>query len=74
MGFWRFMKYMLVYDWLFGHHRDDTYGTHRSSGHQHYTDCFHDDCGCGCDLYDHEDYIQQDFDDDLDWDMLDDDF
>ena len=62
---------MFVLDWLFGHHKKESFVERSQGGNHCYTDYSHnDDYYCGG--YNRNDYAQQDFDDDLDSGMFDD--
>ncbi|MCM1140303.1 MAG: hypothetical protein NC453_17180 [Muribaculum sp.] len=75
MSFWSFIRDMFVFDWLFGHRKKESFWGHRQRESQLYADhSNHDDHNGGYSNYSHNDYIQQDFDDDLDSGMFDDDF
>ena len=76
MGFWSFIRDMVVFDWLFGHRKKESFGERSHNENHRYTDYSHnDDYDSGrygsCSR---DDYAQQDFDDDLDSGMFDDDF
>lgn len=69
------MRDMMVFDWLFGHRKKRSFGEKHQRESQRYTDNSHrDDYGGRNVGYNHNDYAQQDFDDDLDSGMFDDDF
>ncbi len=71
MGFWSFMRDMMVFDWLFGHRKKESFWEQRQGESQRYANHNrHDDYR----NYSNNDYVQQDFDDDLDSGMFDDDF
>ena len=74
MGFWSFIRDMIVLDWLFGHHNKESFRDRGQSENHRYTDYSHnDDYHCsGYEDYGRNDYAQQDFDDDLDSGMFDD--
>ena len=76
MGFWSFMRDMFVLDWLFGHHKKESFGERSQSENHRYTGYSHsgDYHSGGYGGYSRNDYAQQDFDDDLDAGMFDDDF
>ena len=77
MGFWSFVRRMIVLDWLFGGRNNGSNRSHSHSGREwnDYTDYSHDDgCGYGGYMDYRDDYARQDFDDDLDCGMFDDDF
>lgn len=76
MGFWSFIRDMIVIDWLFGHHRRSPFGDCNQGDSSSYTGRTHnDDHNCGGFVGpDYNDYALQDFEDDLDSDMFDDDF
>lgn len=69
------MRDMMVFDWLFGHRKKDSFWqrsqmeSQRYDGHSNHDDYIGDYAG-----YSHDDYAQQDLDDDLDSGMFDDDF
>lgn len=74
MGFLSFLRDMIVFDWLFGHHEKKSFGSHDQRMNNSYTDYMHDyDSGCtNYGGYDNDDFVQRDFDDDLDSGMFDD--
>lgn len=75
MGFWSFMRDMFVFDWLFGHRKKESFWQCRQRESKRYTEhSNHDNYGSGNGGYNHNDYVQQDFDDDLDSGMFYDDF
>lgn len=74
---WRFLRDMLVLDWLFGLHKTESNGERSLLESGHYTDYSSYDNDYTCSDYGGYgggDYAQQDFDDDLDSGMFDDDF
>lgn len=75
MGFWSFMRDMVVFDWLFGNRTKESFWERSQRENNHYTDYSHDDVFHSNEYggYSHNDYAQPDFDDDLDSAMLDDD-
>ncbi|MCM1504880.1 MAG: hypothetical protein NC127_06770 [Muribaculum sp.] len=83
MGFWSFMRDMLVFDWLFGHRKKESFWEQRQRESQRYAyQNHHDDHHDDYRSYGNNDYIQQEFfaskalrdDDDLDSGMFDGDF
>lgn len=75
MGFWSFMRDIFVFDWLFGHRNKESFWERSQREGQHYTDnCRHYDHNSDYGGYSNNDYVQQDFDDDLDSSMCNDDF
>ncbi len=75
MGFWSFIRDIFVFDGLFGHRKKESFWERRQRECQRYSDhSHHDDYDGGYSNYSHNDYIQQDFDDDMDSGMFDDDF
>lgn len=75
MGFWSFMRDMMLFDWLFGHRKKESFGEKRQRESRRYDDHFHkDDHYSGYRSHGYNDYAQQYFDDDLDSGMFDDDF
>lgn len=74
MGFWSFIRDLFVLDWLFGHHKKESFREQRQRKSQRYdSHSSLDEYGSGgYGYYHHNDYAQQDFDDDLDSDMYDD--
>lgn len=75
MGFWSFMRDIFVFDWLFGHHKKESFWEHQRENNHYSEHSLNDDCcSSGYVGYSHNDYAQQDFDDDLDSGMFDDDF
>lgn len=90
MGFWSFMRDMIVLDWLFGRRKKESFWeqSQRESGRYADNPCDNsrDSWSCGGydyngyhdydqqDFVDYHDYGQQDFDDDLDSGVFDDDF
>jgi len=75
MGFWSFMRDMFVFDWLFAHHKKESFWE-RNRRENPYVNDSHDEyySGSSYSNYSNNDYAQQDFDDDLDLGMYDDDF
>lgn len=72
MGFWRFIRDMLVFDWLFGHRKKESFWEQRQMESQQYVNQNrYDDYRDGYHSYGNIDYAQQDFDDGLDSGMLD---
>lgn len=76
MGFWCFMRDMLVFDWLFGHYKKESFWERSQRESQRYDNhsSQYEHRGGSYSNYSHEDYAQQDFDDVLDAGMFDDDF
>ncbi len=86
MGFWSFMRDMIVLDWLFGGRKKESFWerSQRESGRRGDNSCDGRSSGGydynGChdygrrDFDDYHDYGQSDFDDDMDSGMIDDDF
>ena len=75
MSFWSFMRDMMVFDWLFGHRKKESFWERRQRESQRYADhSNHNEYSGNYAGYSHNDYAQQDFDDDLDSGMFDDDF
>ena len=78
MGFWSFLGEMWLFNRLFGHHKKESFGCHDSKGSRRFDDYSrYDDDYCNTNYgrrYSGNDYVQQDFDDDLDSGMIDDDF
>ncbi len=76
MGFWSFMRDMMVFDRLFGHHKKESFWERRQRESKRYANHSHkyDNGGGYRSSYGTTDYVQQDFDDDLDSGMFDDDF
>ena len=75
MGFWSIIRDMFVFDWLFGHHKKESFWERSHKENQRYVDhSHHDNYNGGYSNYSRNDYAQQDFDDDLDASMFDDDF
>lgn len=73
MGFWSLLRDMFVFDWLFGHHKKKSFWESSQKENQRYTThSNHDSYSGGYSKYSHNDYVQQDFDDDLDSGMFDD--
>lgn len=74
MGFWSFMRDMIVIDWLFGQHKEKSSGKRSRREKRRHTDYPHNDDyrHRGYGGYSHNDHVQQDFDDDLDSGMFDD--
>ena len=74
MGFWSFMRDMIVIDWLFVQHKKNSSvkrsrrEKRRHNDYQHNDDYRHRGHGG----HSHNDHVQQDFDDDLDSGMFDD--
>lgn len=74
MGFRSFLRDIMVFDWLFGHRKKETFWEQRQRESQRFTDYYHKDDYNSYSSYGHNDYAQQDFDEDLDSGMFDDDF
>lgn len=75
MGFWSFIRDMFVLDWLFGHHKKESFWERSQRESQRYADYSHkNDYNSNYSSCNNNDYLQQDFDDDLDSGMFDDDF
>lgn len=86
MGFWSFIRDMIVLDWLFGRHKRDSFWERGQRGSGRYADDLRDGWSCGGydsngyhdygrhDFADYCDYGQHDFDDDMDSGLFDDDF
>lgn len=67
------MRDIFVFDWLFGHHKKESFWERRQRESQRYDRRRQDDYGRGNGSgYGHNDYVGQDFDDDLDSGMFDD--
>lgn len=66
----------MVFDWLFGLRKKNSFGEHGQGDGHGYTGYSHNDNHHGSIYggYRHNDYAEQDFDDDLDAGMFDDDF
>ena len=76
MGFWNFIRDMFVFDWLFGHSKKKSFWEQRQREIQRYSSHSSHDVYDGNDnshFQNHyDDYVQQNFDDDLDSGMYDD--
>lgn len=74
MGFWSFIRDLFVLDWLFGHHNKESFREQRQRKRQRHDShsSLDEYGGSGYGHYQHNDYAQQDFDDDLDSGMYDD--
>lgn len=76
MGFWSFIKYMLVFDWLFGHSKEESVWKQRQRECQCYDNhsSLNEYGDSGYSHFHHSDYEPQDFDNDLDSEIFDDNF
>lgn len=69
------MRDMLVFDWLFRHRKKESFWERNRRENPYVNDSRDDYHSCGgYSHYNNHDYVQQDFDDDLDSGMYDDDF
>ncbi len=75
MSFWAFIRDLFVLDRLFSHHYKESFWMRSQRENQRHTNNYHhNDYNSGYSYNTHIDYVQQDFDDDLDSGIFDDDF
>ena len=69
------MRDMFVIDWIFGHHKKESFwGRSQREGQRYADHSLYDNHRSSYGGYNHDDYARRDFDDDLDSGMYDDGF